>query len=164
VVVGGQPDALSLAVSARIDSKCAFPPHLCVLNPWEVDALGLEAIDVEVIDLAQIVPLQDLRVGMVRVRAACSEAPLESSRLALDSREPLAFVDYEVVARVLPKGNEYRVAGAVKRDHDRELRPIADRLRVLHTSSVPQASAGAVSESDNIMLAYHVCSAGVAQG
>jgi hypothetical protein len=50
------------------------PADLNVSNWDEVDALGLWAIDGEVVDFAQVIPLSGSRVGVVGVVAACAEA------------------------------------------------------------------------------------------
>jgi hypothetical protein len=115
---------LFLAVPARIDSKCAFPSYLSAIDRNKVDAIRLRAVDAEVIDLVEVIALQDLRIGVVRVRAASPEADgsrLESSSLALDSSEPASFVDNEVSPSVLSVRDEDCVAGVVQRKHDREL-------------------------------------------
>jgi hypothetical protein len=53
-----------------------------------------------------------------------------------------AFVDHEVVACVLAKGNKDWVSDAIKGDDDRELGSLADGFRMLHSFSLPKASAG----------------------
>ena len=66
----------------------------------------------------------------------------QSSGLALNAREAHAVIDDEVAPSVLTKRNEYVKAGILESEHDRELRSVADCLRMLHWSSVPDASAG----------------------
>ena len=113
-----------LAVPARIHSQRAFPAHLSALNWNEEDVVCFQAVNAEVVNLTEIVPLKDLRVGMVRIGAACSESDRtreESPGLALHSCEPSAFIDYKVVPQVLSKRDEDRVARTVQRNDDRQL-------------------------------------------
>jgi hypothetical protein len=115
---------LLLAIPARIDPKGAFAAHLSTFDRNEIDVMGLNAVHTEVVNLSEIVPLADLRIGMVRIRAAGSEADssrLKSSGLALHSSESGAFIDDKVVTQVLAKGNEDGVACTIQRDHNRKL-------------------------------------------
>ena len=66
----------------------------------------------------------------------------QSTGFALNAGEAVSVVDDKVVARVLSERNEDVVAGIVKREHDRQRRPVAYRLRMLQAPSVPEASAG----------------------
>jgi hypothetical protein len=97
---------------------------LSAIDRNKVDAVRLRAIDAEVVDLVEVIAPQDLRIRVMRVRAASSEADgsrLESSGLALDSGEAASFVDNEVSPSVLSIRDKHCVAGAVQRKHDREL-------------------------------------------
>jgi hypothetical protein len=81
----------------------------------------------------------------MRVAAAGGEddgSSAQSSRLALNTCEPSAVVDDEVVSSVLAKRQENLVTGALEPKHDREGRPITDGLRVFHRGRVAVASDG----------------------
>ena len=113
-----------MAIPARIDPKGAFATHLSTFDRNEINVMSLNTVHTEVVDLSEIVPLADLWIEMVCIRASGSEADssrLESSGLALHTCEPVAFIDYEVVSQVLAKGNEDCIAGSIQRKHDREL-------------------------------------------
>jgi hypothetical protein len=58
---------LRLAVSGLIDAERAFATHLSALDWNEIDVMRLKAVDPEIVNFSEIVPLEDLRVGMVRV-------------------------------------------------------------------------------------------------
>jgi hypothetical protein len=64
------------------------------------------------------------------------------SRLALNAGETHPVVDDQVTTGVLTEWKVDRKIGISKGEHDRELRPVTDRLRMFHLLSVPEVSAG----------------------
>jgi hypothetical protein len=102
-----------LAVPTWIDPEGAFSPYLSALNWNQINVMCFEAVDAEVVNFAQVVSLEDLWVGMVRVGAAGPEphrSRLESSGLALHSCEPVALVNDKVIPQVLAERNEDRAS------------------------------------------------------
>src|SRR4051794_36864582 len=100
----------------------------------EVDGSCLDAVDAEEIDLSSVVLRQQFRIRMVVVAASGAEgdrALLQPSGLALDEVERAAVLDREVVPGVLADRQQHAIAARSERENDRELRSVADVLRML---------------------------------
>jgi hypothetical protein len=114
----------------------------------EIHARRLRAVHGEVVDLTVVGPPRRIRVPVVTVCARHGEqdrALAKPSCLALDASESTAIIDDEVVACVLAERDKERITRCLQSEHRRERRPVADLLRMFHTSSL-------VVISDNIPL------------
>ncbi|HUY71243.1 MAG TPA: hypothetical protein VMV08_03310 [Gaiellaceae bacterium] len=87
----------------------------------------------EEVDLAYRVPLHDLGVRMMAVRAGGAEdccAVPKSNCLALDTRQPHPVIGYQVISCVLAEGIEQAVAQPEEAAYDRKGGPVTDALRM----------------------------------
>src|SRR5215210_6955647 len=135
LVIRCKADTETLIVSSRRHAQPSLPPQRHFADRDQVAPPGLWTEHREVVDLPLIVTLRRSRVGMVSVGAARVEddrALPQSAGLALHASEARAVVDREVVAGVLPKRHEQVVTCFAKGKHDRERRPVALCLWMLH--------------------------------
>jgi hypothetical protein len=124
-----------LTVTTRLDAQCALAPYRKVVYRNEVCAARLWAVNSEELDLPLIVTTKLSRIAVVGVATADGKAngpQSQSSGLALNARKPNAVVDDEVAPSVLTERTEYVKAGILESEHDRQLRPVTDRLRMIH--------------------------------
>jgi hypothetical protein len=95
-----------LTVPWWVDAEHGTAPVWDVFDGDEVDARRLSTVDREIVDLTDVGSAGVNRIAVMAVAAAGREDNCPKSKapgLALDSSEPLAIVDHEVVARVLTK-------------------------------------------------------------
>jgi hypothetical protein len=122
---------------------------LQILYRNEVDGSGVRAMDAEEVHLALVVTSGFAGLKVMPIAAAYGEADgaaTESSCLTLNASKMIAIVDDKVITGVLAERQEDREAGSTESEHDRERRPVADVLRVLHILSLHQGSAGPCPE------------------
>jgi hypothetical protein len=92
-----------------------------VLDRNEVNTRSLSAVDAEVVYLAAVVALVDLRVRMVCVAAARVEmngSSLKSTRLALNAIKTVPVVKNQVASCVLTEREINAKAAALQNEHD----------------------------------------------
>ena len=114
----------------------------------QVHAAGLTAEDGEVIGFAAVVAHSCRRIPVVSVSTARVEADgagAESAGFALHAAQRDSIVYYEVVTRVLAKRDENRVPSVLKREHDRQCRPITDCFWVIHVDKIENGSDEAIA-------------------
>jgi hypothetical protein len=108
-------------------------PDWKVVDRNQVHALGLRAINGEVVDLAQVRAARRLRISVMSVRAADGKSDSSVTKppcLALDSGKRVAVVDDKVIAGVLSERHENCEARHPKSEHDGERGLITDILRM----------------------------------
>jgi hypothetical protein len=124
-----------LTVTTRLDAQCGLAPYGKVVDRNEVGAARLWAVNSEELDLPLIVTTKLSRIAVMGVATADGKAngsQSQSSGLALNARKAHAVIDYEVAPCVLTERTEDVKAGILESEHDRQLRPVTDRLRMIH--------------------------------